>query len=53
MNGRLRSRSETEHIRDAEAFELQELISGEDEAEVEILRKKVEDEENPVIGKIA
>lgn len=35
MNGRLRARSDAERIQDAEAFELQGLISEEDENEDE------------------
>lgn len=48
MNGRLRARSEAEHIHDAEAFELQGLISEEDENESENKdgHKKAPDEEN-------
>jgi len=48
MNGHLRSRSEAEHIHDAEAFELQGLISEEDENEDENKDRsgKARDEEN-------
>jgi hypothetical protein len=52
MNGHLRARSEAEHIHDAEAFELQGLISEEDENENENEsenkdgHKKAPDEEN-------
>jgi hypothetical protein len=53
MNGHARSRSEAQQIQDAEAFELQGLISEEDENEVEngVGKHVIGDEENPLIAK--
>jgi hypothetical protein len=46
-NGHARSRSEAQHISDAEAFELQGLISeDENEAENSATKKAAQDEEN-------
>lgn len=46
MNGRARSQSEAQRIHDAEAFELQGLISeDEEEASSSMGPKKVDDEE--------
>ncbi|OJJ48824.1 hypothetical protein ASPZODRAFT_129139 [Penicilliopsis zonata CBS 506.65] len=58
LNGHARSASEAQQVQDAEAFELQGLISEDDEEEVETPKvphpmgpQKATDEENPLIGK--
>lgn len=50
MNGHVRSESEDQQIHDAEAFELQGLISEED-LDSPITPRKLDDEENPLIHK--
>lgn len=59
-NGHVRSPSEAQHIQDAEAFELQGLISDEENETGEAANethplgpKKPADEENPLIAKEA
>ncbi|GAD97920.1 integral membrane protein (Ytp1), putative [Paecilomyces variotii No. 5] len=51
VNGHLRSQSEAQQIHDAEAFELQGLISEEDEENSPNGPKKADDEENTLVHK--
>ncbi|KAL1853824.1 hypothetical protein Plec18167_007188 [Paecilomyces lecythidis] len=51
MNGHLRSQSEAQQIHDAEAFELQGLISEEDDENSPSSPKKADDEENTLAHK--
>jgi hypothetical protein len=51
VNGHIRSRSDAEYVQDAEAFELQGLISEEGESGVENGPRKAGDEESPTVVK--